>query len=202
MAPRPAMIVRIGTALAALLLLQPLACSGEQESDAIAGRENSAARPGEPRVASPAGQASEPTLQAAPGAAPSAQDVARAAAPPAALEPDSVDWSGGDPGKGREIYQLNCLTCHGPDGKGHGPASAALDPKPRDFTTDRFYIDANANNKTGEDVDLARVVREGPGAFGGSSVMPGWKSSFSEQEVRDVIAYVRQFSRGSQGRGG
>jgi mono/diheme cytochrome c family protein len=35
--------------------------------------------------------------------------------------------------KGKELFAVNCATCHGPDGHGNGPASAALNPKPRNF---------------------------------------------------------------------
>ena len=32
---------------------------------------------------------------------------------------------------GKKMYMLNCQTCHGPAGKGDGPAGASLNPKPR-----------------------------------------------------------------------
>jgi mono/diheme cytochrome c family protein len=36
--------------------------------------------------------------------------------------------------KGKELFTLNCASCHGNEGKGDGPASVAFDPKPRTFT--------------------------------------------------------------------
>lgn len=36
--------------------------------------------------------------------------------------------------KGKDLYKTNCASCHGDNGLGDGLASAALDPKPRDFT--------------------------------------------------------------------
>lgn len=36
--------------------------------------------------------------------------------------------------KGKELYQINCVACHGPQGHGDGPAAAAMNPKPRNFT--------------------------------------------------------------------
>lgn len=37
--------------------------------------------------------------------------------------------------KGKETFTTICASCHGEDGRGDGPASTALNPKPRDFTS-------------------------------------------------------------------
>ena len=36
--------------------------------------------------------------------------------------------------EGKESYTKICASCHGEDGRGNGPASAGLNPAPRDFT--------------------------------------------------------------------
>ena len=36
--------------------------------------------------------------------------------------------------KGKSLFAVNCASCHGVGGKGDGPAAAALNPKPRNFT--------------------------------------------------------------------
>ena len=42
--------------------------------------------------------------------------------------------------RGAALYQQTCAACHGPSGQGDGPAGAALDPPPIDFT-DRTRAD-------------------------------------------------------------
>jgi len=139
---------------------------------------------------------------------PTAQDIARASASDLAREPNNVDWSGGDAAHGGTLFAQNCALCHGGGGRGDGLATPALNPKPLDFTQGRFYIDASANNQTGEDVDLARVILHGPRAFGGTLAMPAFEGVLSESDVRDLIAHIRTLahdhvaaSRGAQDTG-
>lgn len=41
---------------------------------------------------------------------------------------------------GQNIFQSTCTSCHGADGKGDGPVSAALNPHPRNFTSKDNWI--------------------------------------------------------------
>lgn len=36
--------------------------------------------------------------------------------------------------RGRALYSANCATCHGPTGRGDGPAAPSLNPPPADLT--------------------------------------------------------------------
>lgn len=40
--------------------------------------------------------------------------------------------------KGKASYTTNCLMCHGDKGDGNGTAGAMMNPKPRNFMTDKF----------------------------------------------------------------
>src|SRR4051812_4617113 len=50
------------------------------------------------------------------------------ASPTATLDAASVT-------RGSALFAANCASCHGVEGHGNGPAAAALDPKPIDFTS-------------------------------------------------------------------
>ena len=91
----------------------------------------------------------------------------------------------GDPAKGREKYNQICASCHGPLGKGDGPAAAALDPKPRDLS-DAKYV------STISDEQLFKTVKEGGAAVGKSPLMPAWGGVLSDNDIWNVIAYLRQ----------
>jgi mono/diheme cytochrome c family protein len=101
----------------------------------------------------------------------------------------------GDVAKGKELFQGmgTCWTCHGQEGKGDGPASAALTPKPRDLSKGDFSIDANQSGTPGEDEDLALVIKKGPAAFGGSNAMPPF-GHLSDQQVEDIVAFIRSLA--------
>lgn len=40
--------------------------------------------------------------------------------------------------KGAASFKTNCTVCHGEKGAGDGPAGASLNPKARNFTTEKF----------------------------------------------------------------
>jgi mono/diheme cytochrome c family protein len=40
--------------------------------------------------------------------------------------------------KGKAVFTINCVACHGPKGAGDGAAAVALNPKPRNYATDTF----------------------------------------------------------------
>jgi mono/diheme cytochrome c family protein len=93
---------------------------------------------------------------------------------------------------GEKIYEARCTGCHGPDGRGDGPAAAALtDVKPQDFRTDTLLA---ARNWDGV---FARIHDGGQSIHG--SAMPPWGILLSEGEIWDVVAYLATFQPGLLG---
>jgi mono/diheme cytochrome c family protein len=70
-----------------------------------------------------------------------------------------------DRAEAREIFSTRCMPCHGPNGGGDGPASAALVPKPRNFH-DTAWQSSISNE------DITKIIRFGGPAVGKSPVMP------------------------------
>lgn len=75
---------------------------------------------------------------------------------------------------GRDVYELHCQTCHGADGE-------AIEPGVPDFS--------RGESLYAPDVDLVRALRDGDGH------LPSYRGLLSDEEMRDVIAYIRTLQR-------
>lgn len=45
---------------------------------------------------------------------------------------------------GKQLFLINCATCHGPEGRGDGERAAELNPKPRNYHTEKFKFGATS----------------------------------------------------------
>ncbi len=48
--------------------------------------------------------------------------------------------------KGKMLYAINCASCHGSSGKGDGDRAAELNPKPRNYATEKFKFGSSPSN--------------------------------------------------------
>jgi mono/diheme cytochrome c family protein len=88
--------------------------------------------------------------------------------------------------KGKNIFAINCASCHGTGGKGDGPAASALNPKPRDFTSGYWRYGGG----------VARVVQTITNGSPGTAMAP-----FPGIPLEDRFAlahYVRAFDPAKQ----
>ena len=92
---------------------------------------------------------------------------------------------GGDPISGREIYVNTCIRCHGIDGK--GAQGIKLVPSPADLSAPAVQGRLDGS--------LFKRIHEGKP----NTAMGAWKHSLSDDEVWDVLAYVRTLAVGSEG---
>ena len=93
-----------------------------------------------------------------------------------------------DPDAGRQAYAAYCATCHGPKGDGNGPMSAMLNPRPARHSD-------GAHMRTLSDEYLFTIIKEGGPAVGKSPMMTAWSSTLSDDQIRDLVAYIRTLAK-------
>lgn len=89
--------------------------------------------------------------------------------------------------QGKLIYVENCTPCHGESGKGDGVGARSLPVRPADHTN-------GALMKSRTDAFLRDVIVKGGGAMGLSSFMPAWQGIFKDNEIQDLVGYIRSLA--------
>jgi len=94
----------------------------------------------------------------------------------------------GDPTKGATIYQQNCTVCHGASGE--GGIGATLNPieplagvSKQQALTPQFLISIITNGRNPQPGDPKQAQ------------MPEWGSKLSDQDIKDVAAFIIQLNR-------
>ncbi|MFQ5640244.1 MAG: c-type cytochrome, partial [bacterium] len=108
---------------------------------------------------------------------------------------ESLTWPPGvelpsDAPLGERVYFERCGICHGPKGRGNGPAAPSMIPRPRDFTEGVYKYTSTPDGETPTDADLIHVVKNGLQASG----MPYWHDILSDEEIIAVVDYIKSFS--------
>ena len=88
-------------------------------------------------------------------------------------------------------YKKTCASCHGINGDGKGPGGKKLKTAPTDFT------DAKAAAKR-SDEELFEASKLGPKtkSFKVNKDMPGYGNKYNDQELKEMVQLIREFSRG------
>jgi cytochrome c5 len=105
---------------------------------------------------------------------PRATEPAAAPADTAASAPEAT----GPEAQAALIFKTRCSTCHGTDGKGNGPASITLNPKPRNYTDPAWQ-------KSVTDDHIAEIIVKGGAALGKS---PNMLANPDLADKPDVVA--------------
>jgi len=84
--------------------------------------------------------------------------------------------------QGKELFQSNCTSCHGDQGRGDGPQAAGLSVPPPDLTNQSFMA-----QKTGE--DFFQAITNGV-----SPDMPGYADQLSDDQRWAIAEYVRSLT--------
>lgn len=88
-----------------------------------------------------------------------------------------------------DLFATRCMTCHGAQGHGDGPASAGLTPKPRNFS-DKVWQSAVT------DAHLENIIQFGGVAVGKSPTMPPNPDLVSKPAVVKALrAHIRTLGK-------
>lgn len=111
-----------------------------------------------------------PAAAQAPWTAPDSEKSKKS---PVAAGPKGVE-------QGKKVAQVNCASCHGPAGKGNGPAAMALQPKPADWTSKKVQ------DETDGEIFWKITTGRGP--------MPAWKH-LPENDRWALVQYIRSLKK-------
>lgn len=93
-----------------------------------------------------------------------------------------------DAARGKIVYNSGCIACHGAEGKGADPASTV-------FVRPHTFPDFTRCDQTTPEPDgnYKAVILHGGHGFGFSQIMPAFGDILTDQQIDDVIAYLRSF---------
>ena len=102
-------------------------------------------------------------------------------APQGSLLPrDSVDAA---VFRGGLVFANYCVTCHGINADGNGRAARLYNPKP-----------ANLRMSDKNDTYFGLIIRRGGAALGRSEFMPTWEAELTNEQIADLVAYLRSIN--------
>lgn len=94
--------------------------------------------------------------------------------------------------RAEDNYRTYCWQCHGMKGDGKGINIRDMTVMPRDHT-DPQEMSARS------DEDLFKAIKEGGQAVSKSVLMPPWGGVLSDEEIWDLVRYLRKLCRCQHG---
>ncbi len=96
------------------------------------------------------------------------------------LGENPVEATANSIGNGKALFQTHCAVCHGPHGRGDGPAATGLNPRPSDLMQSARML---------RDGVVAGVITDGRGA------MPSFKAALTQPQIWDLTNFVKSLGR-------
>ncbi|MDQ6987919.1 MAG: cytochrome c [Mariprofundaceae bacterium] len=88
----------------------------------------------------------------------------------------------------RDNYKTYCMQCHGLKGTGMGADIQDMSVQPRDHTDGKAM-----GGRT--DAEIFKVIKEGGLAINKSALMPPWGDTFTDNEINDLVKYLRKLCK-------
>ena len=89
--------------------------------------------------------------------------------------------------RGGIVFRTYCVLCHGAEGRGDGRAAKMYTPKPANLTVSPF-----------NDAYKEMIIRGGGPAVGRSAYMPPWGGELSNEQIHDLVAFLRELRKTGQ----
>ena len=89
--------------------------------------------------------------------------------------------------RGGLVFANYCVTCHGINADGNGRAARLYNPKP-----------ANLRASDKNDAYYGLIIRKGGAALGRSEFMPTWESELTNEQIGDLVSYLRSINVGTR----
>ena len=93
---------------------------------------------------------------------------------------NAADGSDTASARGRALFDTYCVLCHGTAGKGDGRAASLQKVRPSDLTASSRSDDYKV-----------KIISNGGASMNRSQSMPPWKTVLSQQQIADVVVYLR-----------
>jgi mono/diheme cytochrome c family protein len=106
-----------------------------------------------------------------------------------ASESFSGDAAVSAPASDRHIFEHYCAVCHGKAGKGNGVNAKMLDPHPANL--------AGSEIASRSDAEIYDVIARGGAGVDLAATMPPWGKTFSQDQIKGLVSYVRQLQKGA-----
>jgi mono/diheme cytochrome c family protein len=89
--------------------------------------------------------------------------------------------------RGTRLYTNNCSACHGVNARGGGPMAGTTAVPPPALTGSTSHLGGRT------DGELFRIIVNGQ-----SGGMPAWGGKLSDNEIWDVVNFLRSLDRGGE----